>query len=132
MLVERFDAALDQFAGIQVVVGRPFEQLSPSLLDHDIVVGGEPDVLRLTDVADPRVLLRGALADLRGVLLGGRVVRNDQLAEILVALAEQGIDRLGEIPLAVKDRESNSEPGLLKSLREGSNGTANAGNLKPH
>ena len=38
MGVERVDAALEQVGGVEVVVGHPLEELSTSLLHHEVVV----------------------------------------------------------------------------------------------
>ena len=113
VLVERFDAPLEQVAGVEVVVGGPLEQLPPGLPDDEVVVRGEADVPRLPDKADPGVLLRVATADVDGAV-GRGVVRNDQL-EVLVALAEQGIERLGEVVLAVVNREARCSAGVPHS-----------------
>ena len=109
VLVERVDAALQQVAGVQVIVRRPLEQLAPRLLGDEVVVGGEPDVLRLAEIAHPGVLLLVATADVTGAV-GRGVVRNDQL-EIREALAEQGLERLGDVFLAVVYRKADGEPG---------------------
>ena len=42
MLIENVDAALQQVAGIQVIVGCHFEQFDPWPADHEVVVGVEP------------------------------------------------------------------------------------------
>jgi hypothetical protein len=79
------------------------------LLEDEVVVRSEADVARLTDVADPGILLFIATADVGGAV-GRGVVRNDQL-EILVALAEQGLELLGEVVLAVVDRKPDAQSG---------------------
>ena len=81
--------SFEQVAGVEVVMRRVFEQFAPGLLDHEIVIRGGADVVRLADVADPGILLRVAAADVSGAI-GRGVVRNDQL-EVLVTLAEQGL-----------------------------------------
>src|ERR1700730_6036766 len=73
------------------------------------MVRGEADVARLAEIADPGVLLPVATADV-GSAVGRGVVRNDQL-EILVALAKQSLQRLGEVVRAVVDRKSDAQPG---------------------
>ncbi len=90
-------------------MGRPLEQLPPGLLEDEVVVRGEADVPRLPDIADPGVLLPVAAADVGGAV-GRGVVRDDQL-EILVALAKQGIEGLGEVVLAVVNRKPDAQPG---------------------
>ena len=109
VLVERVDAALQQVAGVQVIVRRPLEQFAPRLLGDEVVVGGEPDVPRLAEIAYPGVLLLVASADVTGAV-GRGVVRNYQL-EIREALAEQGLERLGDVFLAVVYRKADGEPG---------------------
>src|SRR5262245_38029890 len=107
--VERVDAAPQQVAAVQVVGSRPLEQFAARLLEHEVVVRGEADVARLADVADPGVLLAVATADIGGAV-GRGVVRDDQL-EILVALAEQGIEGLADVVLAVVHREPDAHRG---------------------
>jgi len=109
VLVERRNAALDQVARVQVVVGGPLEQLAPGLLDQDVMIRRASDVARLPDVPDPRVLLRVATADIRGPVRRG-VVRNDQL-EVLIGLPEQSVERFGQVLLAVIDRKPDAQPG---------------------
>lgn len=135
VLIECIDTAFDQLTGVQIIARRPLEQLTPGLLDDHVVVRGEAHVGRLADVAHPRVLLYVALADVSGAV-GRCVVGNDQL-EILVGLAEQGIERFGEVRLAVIDRQPNGEPGrrahcTLCLVCRGSDGSLNIGSLGPH
>ena len=75
MLVERGDAELEQVAGIEVIMGRMFEQFAPGLLDHEVVVRGGADVVRLADVADPGILLAYAAADVFGAIASRRCPR---------------------------------------------------------
>ena len=109
VLVERINAVLQQVTSIQVVIGRPLEQLAPGLLDDEVVVRGKSDVARLTNIADPGVLLLVATADVRGAI-GRGVIRDDQL-KILVALAQQSIKRFGEVVRTVVDRKADGQPG---------------------
>jgi hypothetical protein len=109
ILVERVDAALKEVAGVQVVVRRPLEQLTPRLLGDEVVVGGKPDVPRLAEIAHPGILLLVATADVPGAI-GRGVIRNDQL-EISEGLAKQGLDRLADVLLAVVHRKADGEPG---------------------
>src|SRR6478735_5340850 len=66
------------------------------------------DVPGLAYVADSGVLIGVAPADVAGGV-GRSVVGNDQL-EVLVGLAEQRLDRLREIDLAVEGRQPDTQP----------------------
>ena len=57
LLVERLDAALEKFSGVEVVVGRPLEELPSGCFDDEVVVRRRADVAGLAVVANPRVLL---------------------------------------------------------------------------
>ena len=109
VLVERVNTAFKQVAGVQVIVRRPLEQLTPRLLGDEVVVGGKSDVLRLAEVAYPGILLLVVTGDLTGTV-GRGVVRNDQF-EIREALAKQGLNRLSDVFLAVVHRKAYGEPG---------------------
>ena len=65
MLIERVDAAFKEIARVQVIMGGHFDQFPPGLPDDEVVVRVQSDVVRLTDVAYPGVLLRVAIADVR-------------------------------------------------------------------
>ena len=109
VLIERVNAALEQVAAVQVIGGRPLEVLSARLLHHEVVVRRKADIPGLADVANPGILLPVTAADVRGAV-GRGVIRDDQL-EILIALPQQGLDRLGEILLAVIDGKPDAQPG---------------------
>lgn len=108
-LVQRVHAAPQQVPGVQVVVRGPLEQLAAALGEHVVVVGRGADVPGEPDVPDARVLRGVPAADVPGPV-GRGVVGDDQL-EVLVGLAEQGVERLGEVLLAVVDGQADTEPG---------------------
>lgn len=105
VLVQRVHAAFEQVTGVQVVVRSPLEQLTPGLVDQEVVVPGAADVAGLAEVADPGVLLLVGPADIGGTVRRG-VVGDDQF-KILVALAEESVERPGQVFLTVVDREPN-------------------------
>jgi len=109
IFVEGGDALLQQVSGVQVIACRPLEQLAPGLLDAEVVIGGQADVARLPEIADPRVQPLIAAADVPGVV-GGRVVGDDQL-KVLEGLAEQRLDRLGDIGRPVVDGKPDAQLG---------------------
>ena len=109
MFIQSIHAALQQVTGIEIIVGGHLEQLAPSLRDDEIVVWLQADVAWLTDIPDPGVPLPVVTANVRGAV-GGSVVRNDQL-EVLIGLAEQSLQRLGEQVPSVIDRKPETQPG---------------------
>ena len=68
-------------------------------------------------VANPLVAGRERSADLLGRVVRG-IVGDDQL-EFAVILAEDRLDRLGEVTLAIVDRQSNADEGLPASVATG-------------
>jgi hypothetical protein len=60
----------------------------------------------LPEIADPRIVFLVAMADVGGVIRRG-IVGYDQL-EILITLAEQRLDRLSKVILAIVDGKSNT------------------------
>jgi len=93
VLVERVYATLQVVARIQVVVRCPLEEFATGGPDEAVVVRDDADVAWLAHVADPGVLCLVVTAYLGGPVSGG-VVRDNQL-EVLVTLAEQGLDSFG-------------------------------------
>ncbi len=66
--VERVHAALQKVAGIQVVIGRPFEELAAGDSDEEIVVRDHANMARLADITNPGVPLLIAAAYLGGAI----------------------------------------------------------------
>ena len=99
-----------QVTAVQVIRGRPFEELASRLPANTKLWFGERPMFAGWRIYRIRgVLLLIATADVGGAVRRG-VVRNYQL-EILVALAQQGLDGLGEVVLAVVDRKPDAQPG---------------------
>jgi hypothetical protein len=73
------------------------------------VVGGDADVARLPDVADPGILLLVAAADVAGAV-GRCVIRNNEF-EVFKRLAEQRLNGFGHVIFTVVDRETDRQPG---------------------
>ena len=69
VFVERVHAALQKVAGVQVVIGRPFEELAAGDSDEEIMVRDHADIPRLANITDPGVLLLIATAYLGGAII---------------------------------------------------------------
>ena len=106
--VELSNQPLDQLGLHEIVVSVPAEELTPSLLEHEVVVARRTLVDGVADHDHPVVSFRSPFDDReRGI--GGRVVRHDQL-QITVRLRQHALDRLLEVPLAVVHRQTDRHP----------------------
>lgn len=110
-LVQRLHAAPQQVPAVQVVVRCPLEQLAAGLVEDVVVVRRGADVAGQPQVPDARVLRGVPAADVLGPVARG-VVGDDQL-EVLVGLAEQGVERLGQVLLAVVHGQADAQPGSV-------------------
>jgi hypothetical protein len=89
-LVQCLYAELQKITSVQVIVGRPLEQLPARLLDQEVMIRRAAYVALLPEIADPGILLLVATADIGGIV--GRGIIGDNQLEILVALAEQRLN----------------------------------------
>src|SRR5215469_1836415 len=108
VLIEGGDTPLKQVTGIEVIAGRPLEQLAPGLIRHKVVVRREPHISGLPKVSNSGVLPRIAPANVRSPV-DRRVVGDNEL-EILIALAKEGLDGLRHIRLTVENGEPDGQP----------------------
>ncbi len=90
-----------------VVVGRPAEEAPPRDPGDLVVVGVRADVLRLSQVANPRVLLGEAATELLRAI-GGGIVRDHQL-EVTERLRQMRLDRRPEEVSAVVHRNPDAD-----------------------
>jgi hypothetical protein len=109
VLVKCVNAALQKVASVQVVVGCPLEKLATSDPDQEIVIRDHTNIARLADIANSGIPLGVPVADLGGAI-GRGVVRDDKF-EILVTLAKDRVDGLGEEVLPVVNRKPDAQPG---------------------
>lgn len=109
-LVQRRHTTAQQVPGVEVVVRGPLEQLAAALGEHVVVVRRGADVAGQPDVPDARVLRGVPAADVPGAV--GRRVVGDHQFEVLVGLPQEGVQRLGQILLAVVDGKADAQPGV--------------------
>jgi hypothetical protein len=112
--VEDLDAPREEGGRGRIVVPAPLEVLASRELEDPVVVSGGAQVLRIPEIADSGIARRVPPAD-RLRCVGGRVVGDDQL-EYAKRLREDGIQRLGEIFLAVVDGQPDADPKSSRRL----------------
>jgi hypothetical protein len=103
--VELGDRALQQRRVQHVVVAENHPEVRLDVREEPVLVPEQPEVLRLPDVLDPRVVERGD--DLRRLVLGGVV--GDEQPEVVERLLEHAADRVGKELRAVVGRDEDGD-----------------------
>jgi hypothetical protein len=105
--VESLDAAGEILRLLKIVVGRPFQQLTPCELDAAVEVACDPDVRVVAHVAHSLVTFGERTSDLPGPVGGG--VGHHQQLEGLIGLCQQRLECSAEIALPVVDGKPDGD-----------------------